>query len=135
MNWYLMVLKNYATFSGRSRRKEYWIYSLFSIFFIILTTILDSTLGLNFGLLPYGVFYLIYTLGTFIPGLAVMVRRLHDTNHSGWWFFMLLIPIIGAIWILVLLCQDSDAGDNKYGPNPKGVSNFNSDALDSHLTH
>ncbi len=135
MNWYLMALKRYVDFRGRSRRKEYWMFSLFQFIFIVLVMILDNVLGLTFGILPYGFLYVAYVLGTFLPGLAVSVRRLHDTGRSGWWLLIAIIPLIGAIWLLVLDCMDSQPGENKWGPNPKGASSFNSEALDSHLTN
>jgi uncharacterized membrane protein YhaH (DUF805 family) len=122
MNWYLAVLKNYAGFSGRARRKEYWMFVLFNMIFIIVAMILDNVLGLTVGELPYGAFYLLYALAVLIPGLAVSVRRLHDVGKSGWMILIALIPIIGAIWLLVLTVTDSNPGENQYGPNPKEVT-------------
>jgi uncharacterized membrane protein YhaH (DUF805 family) len=119
MNWYLKVLKQYADFSGRARRKEYWMFALFNIIFITVAMILDNVLGLTLGELPYGVFYLLYALAVIIPGLAVSVRRLHDVGKSGWMMLIALIPIIGAIWLFVLMVTDSKSGENQYGPNPK----------------
>jgi uncharacterized membrane protein YhaH (DUF805 family) len=119
MNWYLQALKNYATFSGRSRRKEYWMFTLFNVIFILLAVILDNLAGLTYGSIGYGVFYTLYVLFAFIPGLAVAVRRLHDVNKSGWFIFIALIPLIGAIWLLVLYCTDGTPGVNQYGNNPK----------------
>ena len=121
MNWYLKVLKQYADFSGRARRKEYWMFALFNIIFIIIAMILDNVLGLTVGELPYGVFYFLYILAIFIPALAVSVRRLHDIGKSGWMYLIIIIPIIGSIWLLVLAVTDSNSGENKYGPNPKEV--------------
>ena len=96
---------NYATFSGRARRSEYWYFCLFN--FLV---------GLVLTFIPFaGIFY---SLITFLPGLAVAVRRLHDTGRSGWMWFLCLIPLIGWIWLLVLYCTDSKE-DNQYGPNPK----------------
>jgi uncharacterized membrane protein YhaH (DUF805 family) len=122
MKWYLKVLKQYADFTGRARRTEYWMFVLFNFIFIIIATILDNILGLTFGALPYGVFYLLYALAVLIPGLAVAVRRLHDIGKSGWMILISLIPIVGAIWLLVLLVTDSNPGENEYGPNPKEVT-------------
>lgn len=140
MKWYLMVLKNYAGFKGRARRKEYWFFALFNILFAMVAMLIDNLLGstLNLGsgiTLPYGYVYIIYSLAMFIPGIAVAVRRLHDVGKSGWMFFIILIPLIGAIWLLVLLFTDSNKGENKYGPNPKKESSFDEEALDSHLTN
>src|SRR5687768_13547231 len=131
MNWYVRAMKKYAEFNGRARRKEYWMFVLFQMIFGIVAMIIDGAIGLNVGILPYGYIYVAYTLATLVPSLSVMVRRLHDTNKSGWMFFIILIPIIGVIWLLVLLCKDSDPGENKYGPNPKGQEAFGNEALDS----
>ena len=123
MNWYLKVLKQYADFSGRARRKELWMFFLFNIIFAIVAMVLDNVLGLTFNLygqsLGYGWLYLIYCLAVFIPGLAVAVRRLHDIGKSGWNYFIGLIPLVGAIILLVWFCKDSQAGENKWGVNPK----------------
>jgi len=121
MKYYLNVLRNYATFTGRARRSEYWFYTLFTIIFIIVAAVLDNVLGIAWGAGPFktGPIYLVYGLATFIPGLAVVVRRLHDTNRSGWFLLLYLLPIIGWVWLLVLMFLDSTPGDNKYGPNPK----------------
>ena len=121
MNWYLAVVKNYAGFSGRARRKEYWMFALFNMIFIIVAMILDNILGLTVGELPYGVFYFLYALAVLIPGLAVSVRRLHDVGKSGWMILIALIPIVGAIWLLVLMVTDSNPGENQYGANPKEI--------------
>lgn len=135
MNWYLKVLKQYADFNGRARRKEYWMYVLFNFLTLIVAMILDSILGTNFSPLPYGAVYAIVALGTLIPSLAVGVRRLHDTNRSGAWIFIALVPIIGGIWLLVLLCTEGTAGENKYGPDPKRENSFNTEALDGNMAN
>lgn len=119
MNWYLKVLKQYADFSGRARRREYWMFVLYNLIFAIAAMIIDNLSGLVIDGLFYGVFYFIYILAVLIPGLAVTVRRLHDTGKSGWMVFISLIPLIGAIWLLVLLATDSESGVNQYGENPK----------------
>ena len=134
MNWYLKVLKNYATFSGRARRKEYWMFILFNMIFAILAMVLDRIMGLAIGGMGYGFIYIFYSLALLIPGLAVSVRRLHDVGKSGWFLFIALIPIIGSIWLLVVLCTNGNAGENAYGPDPKNQSSMNDEALDSHLT-
>lgn len=125
MNWYLKVIKeHYADFKGRARRKEYWMFALFQFIFAIVAIILDSILGLTFSPeIPYGWFYILFALATFIPGLAVAVRRLHDAGKSGWWYLIVIIPLIGPIWLIVLLCTDSENGPNKWGDNPKGIGN------------
>lgn len=119
MSWYIEVLKKYVTFSGRARRKEYWMFILFNLIFSIVATILDSVLGTRNPDTGYGIVSGLYSLAVLLPSLAVLVRRLHDIGKSGWWFFISLIPIVGVIWLLVLLATDSQPGDNQYGPNPK----------------
>ena len=122
MKWYLAVLKNYAGFSGRARRKEYWMFALFNMIFVFVALILDNILGLTAGELPYGLFYFLYALAVLIPTLAVAVRRLHDVGNSGWMFLIVIVPFIGAIWLLVLMVTDSNPGENEYGTNPKEVT-------------
>jgi uncharacterized membrane protein YhaH (DUF805 family) len=119
MNWYLKVLKQYADFSGRARRTEYWMFFLFNMIFAFLAAIIDNVLGTASSELGYGIFYGIYALAMFIPGLAVAVRRLHDVGKSGWMLLIAFIPLIGAIWLLVLLLTDSQEGTNNWGENPK----------------
>jgi uncharacterized membrane protein YhaH (DUF805 family) len=120
MEWYLKVLKKYADFSGRARRKEYWMFVLFNMIFAVIAVILDHVLGLVYEDIGYGPIYGIYLLLVLIPGLAVGVRRLHDTGKSGWMMLLAFLPIIGAIWLLVLFVTDSQTGTNEYGANPKG---------------
>jgi len=117
-----VVFENYANFSGRARRSEYWYFLLANMIFAILATIIDKVSGLNMEPLPYGYIYLAYVLATFLPALAVGVRRLHDVGKSGWFFFIALIPLIGSIWLLVLFCSAGDYGENDYGADPKGGS-------------
>lgn len=113
-------------FSGRARRSEFWFLVLFNMIFTVLAMVIDNVLGTTFSFgygvsSPYGYMYLLYVLAVFIPSLAVTVRRLHDVGKSGWMYFIILIPIIGTIWILVLLFTDSQDGSNKWGENPKIV--------------
>lgn len=113
MEWYLKVVRdNYANFNGRARRQEYWMFVLFNLLISIGANIIDYVLGTSF-------ISLLYSLAVFIPGLAVSVRRLHDTGKSGWMMLIALIPIIGAIWLIVLFATEGDMGPNKYGPDPK----------------
>ncbi len=121
MSWYLKVLKKYACFSGRARRKEYWMFALFNIIFCLLAMIVDNVAGTKIRGLPYGLFYCIYALAVLIPGLAVTARRLHDVGKSGGFIFIVLIPIVGFIWLLVLTCLNGNQDENAYGPNPKQV--------------
>jgi len=116
MHWYLEVLKKYAVFEGRARRKEYWFFVLFNL---IISFVLGFIEGLFGG--P-GVLGAIYGLAVLIPGIAVAVRRLHDTGRSGWWLLIALVPVVGFIVLLVFMVLDSTPGPNQYGPNPKEVS-------------
>lgn len=121
MNYYLSVLKNYAVFSGRARRSEFWYFVLFNLIFSIISGILDSIVGIKVTPYHLGLINLIYALAVFIPGIAVTARRLQDTGKSGWMMLIVFIPIVGAIWLLILMCLDSNSGDNEYGPNPKNI--------------
>lgn len=122
INWYKkVVVENYANFNGRARRSEYWYYALMNLILLIIAAVLDSALGTNFAPFPYGWIYVAYALAVFLPGLAVGVRRLHDVGKSGWFIFIALIPIAGAIWLLVLLCTEGTRGENQYGADPKAV--------------
>ncbi|CDG87380.1 DUF805 domain-containing protein [Xenorhabdus bovienii] len=116
MNWYLNVLKNYANFSGRARRKEYWMFTLFNYIAIIVLCVLGSAISETLGVGLLG----IYAIVIFIPSLAVMIRRLHDTNRSGWWFLLAFVPIL-SIALLVFFCLEGSKGDNDFGANPKGM--------------
>lgn len=113
MDWYIAVVKKYAVFSGRARRAEFWYFTLFNVLIAIALTIADLEA------IHIKVLTLVYMLAVAIPGLAVQVRRLHDTDRSGWWLFISLIPLIGSIILLVFFVQDGQAGENRYGPNPK----------------
>ena len=119
MNWYLEVLKKYAVFSGRARRKEYWFFVLFNIIISIVLAVIDGVTGSFSPEAGMGLLGGIYTLAVLIPGRAVSVRRLHDTERSGWWLLIALVPLIGAIVLLVFMVQDSKPGQNQYGANPK----------------
>jgi uncharacterized membrane protein YhaH (DUF805 family) len=118
MNWYLDAWKNYFTFTGRSRRQAYWMFVLFNVIAVVLANVIDNVLGLS-GQSGYGPLSTLYGLAVFIPGLALAIRRLHDTGRSGWWMLIGFLPIIGLIVLIVFFVQDSQPGSNQYGPNPK----------------
>ena len=113
MNWYLEVLKNYAVFTGRARRTEYWMFALVNFIIAMAIGIVEGVLG------GPGVIGMLYFLAVLIPAIAVSVRRLHDTGHSGLWLLIAFVPLVGAIVLLVFMVQDSDPGQNQYGMNPK----------------
>jgi uncharacterized membrane protein YhaH (DUF805 family) len=121
MNWYLEVLRKYAVFSGRARRKEYWMFALFNIIIAFALAVIEGLTGI-FPESPRSVLGSIYMLAVFLPSLGVGVRRLHDTGRSGWWLLIGLVPIIGWIVLLVFNVQDSQPGENRFGPNPKGAA-------------
>ncbi len=117
MNDYLAVLKKYAVFIGRAGRKEFWMFVLVNIIVMVAISIIESVLGLTRN--GSGVLSGLYSLAVLIPSLAVGVRRLHDTGRSGWYLLIGLIPLIGAIVLIVFYATDGQPGANKYGPNPK----------------
>ena len=115
MDWYLKVLKKYAEFSGRARRTEYWMFVLFNLIAYAILGVVERILDVQ------GYLSAIYGLAVLIPSLAVSVRRLHDTDRSGWWLLLGLIPFIGAIVLIVFAVQEGQATPNQYGPNPKAA--------------
>lgn len=123
MNWYFQVLSKYAKFNGRARRSEYWSFALVNFFISIEIFIIDAVIG-SFGMLGF-----LYSIAIIIPAIAVSVRRLHDTGHSGWNLLLAFIPIIGAIIILIYMVQDS-ISENEYGISSKlMITTFSSIAL------
>ena len=122
MDWYIQVIKKYAVFSGRARRKEYWFFVLFNILISIALSMVDGVLGTAHADTGTGLLGGIYSLAVLIPSIAVLVRRLHDTDRTGWWALIGLIPVIGWIVLLVFVVQDSHSGQNQYGPNPKEIA-------------
>lgn len=127
MEWYIKVLKQYTDFKGRARRKEYWMFTLVNAIIVLLISLTEvvvrgksifaegASIVTLFLLLSYGLFVL-------IPSIAVAVRRLHDTGRSGWWYLISIIPYIGAFVLLFFMVLNSEPGENKYGSNPKGVT-------------
>jgi len=114
MNWYFKAWKKYAVFGGRAGRQEYWYFVLFNILAYILLSIIAGIIGkIGAGMLS------LYAIAVFLPGLAASVRRLHDTNRSGWWLLISAIPLVGPIVLLVFLVQESYAIDNQYGAIPR----------------
>ena len=113
------VLNKYATFRGRARRSEYWWFVLFNYLVVFVAILLDRCFGLTFADTSYGPIYCIAAIVLLLPSLSVTVRRLHDINKSGWNILWGIIPLIGAILLLVWCCQDSKAEVNQYGESPK----------------
>ena len=114
MNYYIECWKKYVEFSGRARRKEYWMFVLFNLIASIVAGVIDGLLGTR-------MISSLYSLAVLLRGLAVCARCLHDTDRSGWWMLIALIPLVGWIVLLVFMCLDSTPGENRFGANPKGA--------------
>ena len=117
MSWYFKVLQKYAVFEGRAHRTEYWMFALINFIIALVLFFLGAKTGTNAdnGMSPL---LLIYELAILLPSLAVTVRRLHDTDRSGWWILIGIVPLIGGIWLLVLMILSGTPGDNRFGPEP-----------------
>ncbi|MGH6728577.1 MAG: DUF805 domain-containing protein [Sphingomicrobium sp.] len=152
IDWAKRPIEKYADFSGRAPRAEYWWYTLAVLCTAIVVGIVEGIVGLNNMVGPYGPLSLLLMLGLLVPGLAVTVRRLHDTNRSGWWILIAVVPylivgvmmgmaassgsmtgmaelgvfgivaLVGAIVLLVFMVLAGTPGDNQYGPNPYGAT-------------
>lgn len=113
MYWYIEVLKKYATFTGRSRRKEFWM------FFLVNAIIATVSSFIEMSLFNSEIVYLVYSLVVFLPLIAVSIRRLHDIDRTGWWLMIAFIPLIGIIILIVFNVTKGTIGENKYGSDPK----------------
>ena len=120
MEWAILPLKRYAEFTGRSRRKEYWMFTLLAIGIYIVASILDRIAGMN-GMIAgrYGPITALVALSLLVPSLAVSIRRLHDSDRSGWWLLLGLVPMVGEIIVLVFMVLKGTRGDNRFGADPK----------------
>lgn len=107
-------LNNYANFSGRARRSEFWFFVLFQLACQVVANIIDLALGL-------GILSLIVSLGLLVPAIAVGVRRLHDIGKVGWWILIGLVPLVGWIILIIFYVKPGDAGPNQFGPDPKAA--------------
>jgi uncharacterized membrane protein YhaH (DUF805 family) len=114
MKYYLEALKKYAVFDGRASMAEYWYFVLFNILVSIAVGIVAAILQDKSDAISR-----LYSLVLIVPSIAIAVRRLHDIGKSGWWWFICFIPIVGWIWIIILLTTESNHGKNKYGPHPR----------------
>jgi uncharacterized membrane protein YhaH (DUF805 family) len=118
MDWYFKAFRNFANFGDRARRTEYWMFTLVNVVVAFLLGIVDGIAGFGHGA-GIGLLGGIYSLVVFIPSLAVTVRRLHDTNRSGWWVLVGIIPILGWLALLYFLVSEGQRGGNEYGLDPK----------------
>ncbi len=134
MEWMLLPYRRYAEFTGRSRRREYW---LFVLFYLLVLMVIEAIFGtptevitshpLGFGVISYGVIANgtgtmvgnLFWLFSLVPGLAVTVRRLHDIDRSGWWLLLLVVPFLGWFTLFIFYCLDGTSGSNRFGPDPK----------------
>jgi uncharacterized membrane protein YhaH (DUF805 family) len=115
MHWYLEVLKKYTLFTGRARRSEFWHFALFNAAAVVALGVVDAILRKIIGIGPFG---MVYGLAVLVPGIAVSIRRLHDTDRSGWWLLLGLVPLVGLV-LIVFLVENSMTSTNRYGQNPK----------------
>ncbi len=121
LDYALMPLRRYADFNGRSRRKEYWSYTLLIIAAVIGLSLIEGVLGMS-GMVAgvYGPLTTLLLLGTLVPSLAAGVRRLHDQDKSGWWMLLGLVPLAGLV-LLVFFLLEGTRGENRFGPDPKAA--------------
>jgi uncharacterized membrane protein YhaH (DUF805 family) len=119
MESYLKGWKHFADFNGRARREEYWMFLLINTLISGVLFMLDIFIGLSSNGLGFGFFSIAFALAVIIPNYAVAVRRLHDVGKSGWMLLIAFVPLIGAIWLLVLFVSEGNSGENQYGPDPK----------------
>ena len=119
MGWFILAWTRAAEFTGRSRRKEYWMFQLFNILVGVAIAMVALLIGGKAGINTFAFSLGAYGLVSFVPSLSCMVRRLHDTGRSGWWYFIGFVPLIGGIVLMVFMVLDSDPDRNEYGPNPK----------------
>lgn len=133
MDWYVKALKQYVDFSGRARRREYWMFFLVNLVIVIVLSVIDTMLGTGgwrstagggsfFASGSLGLLSGLYSLAVLLPTIAVAVRRLHDTDRSGWWILLGFIPIVGGIVLLVFYVLEGTRGPNRFGPDPKAVA-------------
>ncbi|WUH90425.1 DUF805 domain-containing protein [Streptomyces sp. NBC_00433] len=115
MHWYVDVLKKYAVFRGRARRREFWMFSLFNVVAVVVL----GGIGLGVGTPPALIPYFLYLAAMLVPSLAVTARRMHDIGRSGWFTLIGFFPMLGGIALLVLTCTEGDGVPNAYGPSPK----------------
>ena len=115
-------LGKFDTWKGRAARSEFWFFTLFVLLVEIVAMVIDNVTGLAFHVggvsAGYGWVYLLASLVLFLPNLSVLVRRLHDTNHSGWWYWIALVPLLGGILLLVWFCSKGTTGENRFGSDP-----------------
>lgn len=134
MQYFLHAIRNYVNFSGRARRKEFWMFVLFAFLFSVAAGIIDNTLGTVDSTGSAGLVGGLFALFLLLPSLAVTARRLHDTGKSALWMLLYFIPAVGFLVILIFCLLPGNEGPNRYGPDPKQAGPVSSDdILDSGL--
>jgi uncharacterized membrane protein YhaH (DUF805 family) len=118
MDWYMAVLRQYANFTGRSRRKEYWFFALFNLIIAFVLAAIDYKSGLYSAGSSFGLLSGLYSLAVLLPSLGVSIRRLHDTDRTGWWLVIGLVPLLGFIVLLIFFVSPGTQGVNRYGADP-----------------
>jgi uncharacterized membrane protein YhaH (DUF805 family) len=121
MNWYLGPLLKYTEFSGRARRKEYWLFFVLNMLVVLGLSVIDVVAGLFSKRLGLGLFGGVYSLLVLLPSIALSVRRLHDTERSAWWLLLFAVPLLGPLVLIVFYCLEGTRGDNAYGADPKAM--------------
>ena len=119
MNFFIEGIKNYANFSDRATRQQYWMFYLFYILITVALTFLDMAVGLYDPMTAMGLFSTIFTLALLIPSIAILARRLHDIGRSGWWILLIIIPLLGILVLFVMTLLDSESATNKWGESTK----------------
>jgi uncharacterized membrane protein YhaH (DUF805 family) len=119
VNWYLEALRKYSDFAGRARRREYWFFVLFNTLIQVAAFVLDGVVGTFRVELGVGLLSGVYSLAVLVPSFAVLARRLHDTDRSGWWILIGIVPLLGALVLMILALFEGDPGENRFGPSPK----------------
>ena len=114
MNWYIKVIKDFKNFSGRARRKEYWMFYLMNVIFGMIVAAVDMLIGFDRGL-----FSVVYSLFVLVPELSLTFRRLHDIDKSAWWLLLAFVPVVGAVVLLIFSLKEGTHGPNRYGEDPK----------------
>lgn len=113
--WYTKVVKNFVVFQGRASRSEYWMFQLFNALIMFGIIIVEAMIY------EQPIIGVIYILAMILPNLSVSVRRMHDTGRSGWWLLVSFVPVVGGLIFLIFTLLASEAGSNRFGPNPKGM--------------
>ena len=122
MDWFVDGIKQYAVLRGRARRQAYWWFFLIYLLISTMLAVVDAIVGNYDPSTGVGQLSGLFGLATFLPALGLSVRRLHDTNRSGWWLLLVLLPVLGAITPLVFAASAGTRGDNRFGPDPLALA-------------